>query len=97
MPTTIPTRKVGTGLNPWLSAGGVKPFIPYFPKAYGLAKVKRRIDPISHKFIQKLSPLLTNSFYSFLSEVSSIICHNNSFYFYLNQYDGIFDNRKKTM
>jgi len=70
---------------------------PIYGTLYDLTRVKRRIDPISHKFIQKLSPLLTNYFYSFLKEVSSIICHNNSFYFYLNKYADIFDNRKKTI
>jgi hypothetical protein len=37
-----------------LSVTLTKRFIPYFPKDYGLTKVKRRIDSISHKFIQKL-------------------------------------------
>ena len=35
--------------------------------------------------------------YSSLEEAGSIIFHNNSFYFYWNKYDDIFDNRKKTM
>jgi len=53
-----------SGLKPWLSAVGVKPFIYYSPERLAdLTKVKRRLDPISNKFIQKLRPLLCPSFF----------------------------------
>ena len=31
----------------------IKPFISYFPKDYGLTRVKQRLHPVPHKFIQK--------------------------------------------
>ena len=71
-----------------LSVTPIKPFISYFPKDYGLTKVKRRLGPISHKFIQKLRPLLTQ----LVRKLYKVSCISNFPHNKLWQLNPILDN-----